>query len=115
MKRMFSVMVGIAVLALCAGAAAAQDAVAQKGMEVFTAKKCTACHSIAGRGNKNGPLDEIGTKLSAAEIKGWITDPVGMAAKRKPPSKRKPPMMKTPLSDDEVEALVAFLSGLKKQ
>ena len=115
MKRMFSVMGGMALLALCAGTAYAQDAAAQKGIEVFTAKKCTACHAIAGKGNKNGPLDEIGTKLSAAQIKAWIIDPVSMAAKRNPPSKRKPPMMKIALSDDEVEALVALLSGLKKQ
>jgi mono/diheme cytochrome c family protein len=114
MKRMFAALVGIGVLTVCAGAAYAQDAAAQKGLQVFTVQKCTACHSIAGKGNKKGPLDEIGSKLSAAEIKEWIIDPVGMAAKLKPPSKRKPPMKKKPLPADDVDALVAFLSGLKK-
>jgi uncharacterized protein (TIGR01732 family) len=32
------------------------------------------CHSIAGAGNKKGPLDKVGTKLSADDIRAWITD-----------------------------------------
>ena len=43
-------------------------------------------------------------------MKEWITDPVGMAAKNK--KDRKPPMKKKPISDAEVDALVAYLSTL---
>jgi mono/diheme cytochrome c family protein len=114
MGRMITVTVVAACgLLLAPGPARGQDK-AQKGMEVFTAQKCNVCHSIAGKGKKNGPLDDVGSRLSAAEIKQWITDPVTMAAKREPKSTRKPPMKKKALSADDVDALVALLSGLKK-
>jgi hypothetical protein len=41
-------------------------------------------------GQHEGALDAVGTKLSAAEIREWIVDPVGMAAKHK--ATRKPVM-----------------------
>jgi mono/diheme cytochrome c family protein len=102
-----------AVLALVLGAigAAAQDAKVQKGMQVFTAQKCSQCHSIAGKGNAKGKLDDVGSKLVPAEIKEWIVDPAGMAAKNK--KDRKPPMKKKPIPDADVDALVAYLSTLK--
>jgi mono/diheme cytochrome c family protein len=101
-------------LALVPAPAHSQDQAAEKGMQVFTAQKCNVCHSIAGKGKKNGPLDDVGSRLSAAEIKQWILDPVTMAAKREPKSTRKPPMKKKALTDEEVTSLVALLSGLKK-
>lgn len=112
MKRMFSVIIAAAVFST-GGAAYAQDAKAQKGMQVFTAQKCTACHSIAGKGSKKGPLDDVGTKLTSAQIREWIVDPVGMTAKANPKPTRKPPMKKKALSPDDVDALVSLLSGLK--
>jgi mono/diheme cytochrome c family protein len=82
-------------------------------MDVFVAQKCTQCHSIAGRGNKKGALDDVGKKLTAAQIKEWITDPVSMAKKADPPATRKPPMKKKALNGGEVNALVEYLSTLK--
>lgn len=98
---------------LTPAAASAQDK-AEKGMQVFVAQKCNVCHSIAGKGKKNGPLDDVGSRMSAAEIRQWIDDPLTMAEKREPKSTRKPPMKKKVLPADEVDALVALLSGLKK-
>jgi mono/diheme cytochrome c family protein len=89
------------------------DAKVDKGKELFTAQKCTLCHSVAGKGNPKGKLDGVGAKLSAAEIKQWITDPVTMAAKTK--AERKPPMKPKPLPADDVDALVAYLSTLKEK
>ena len=94
--------------------ASAQDKAAEKGMQVFTAQKCSLCHAIAGKGKKTGPLDDVGSRLSAAEIRQWLVDPVAMAAKREPKSTRKPPMKKKALSADDIESLVALLVGLKK-
>jgi len=113
MKRMFSVTLGAAAVLIVAGSAFGQDANAEKGMQVFVAQKCTMCHFVAGKGNKKGPLDEIGSKLTAAQIKAWITDPVGTAAKTTPAPTRKPAMKKTALAPADVDALVALLSGLK--
>jgi mono/diheme cytochrome c family protein len=95
----------------CAAPAAAQDAKA-KGAQLFADQKCTLCHSIGDKGNKKGPLDGVGTKLTAAEIREWITDAKGMTAKMK--ATRKPEMKAYTLPKDDVEALVAYLGSLKK-
>src|SRR5690606_35675852 len=97
MKLVLSVIVVTAGTLLAAGPALAQDATAEKGKQVFAAQKCTTCHSIAGKGNKKGSLDDVGSRLSAAEIRAWLVDPEGMAKKRTPPSTRKPPMKKKPM------------------
>ena len=91
--------------------AAAQDAKVQKGMQVFAAQKCSQCHSIAGKGNAKGKLDAVAGELSPAQIKEWIVDPVGMAAKNN--KNRKPPMKKKAIPDADIDALVAYLSTLK--
>jgi mono/diheme cytochrome c family protein len=95
-----------------AASAAAQDAKVAKGQQVFADQKCSLCHSIAGKGNAKGSLDSVGNNLSADEIRGWITDAKGMTAKTKPT--RKPEMKAYSLPKDDVDALVAYLSTLKK-
>jgi len=94
-----------------AASAAAQDAA--KGEAVFAAQKCGLCHSVAGKGNAKGPLDEAVAKLSTAEIRSWITDPKGMTEKTK--ATRKPPMKEYSLPKDDVDALVAYLTSIKKK
>ncbi len=94
--------------------ASAQQATAAAGQQVFADKKCSVCHLVGGVGNKKGPvLDEVGSKLAKADIRGWITNAPEMAAKAK--IDRKPPMKAyTDFTKDEVDALVAYLSTLKK-
>ena len=115
MKRVLIGIVGAIVLAGFASTASAQDAKVQKGMQVYTDQKCSLCHSIAGKGNAKGSLDEVGSKLSAADIRQWIVAPAEMAAKQK--ADRKPPMPAkfASLPKDDVDALVAYLSSLKKK
>src|SRR4030095_9707283 len=103
-------------LGLCIGvatAAAAQDAKVAKGQQVYTDQKCSLCHSIAGKGNAKGSLDGVGGKLTADEIRSWITDAKGMAAKTK--ATRKPEMKQYTLPKDDVDAVVADLSSLKEE
>lgn len=92
-------------------AAAGQDA--KRGQEVYAAQKCQGCHAIGGKGYKANPLDGVATKLSAADIKAWITTPKAMATKAG--SKAKPPMpdryAKLPAAD--IDALVAYMQTLK--
>jgi mono/diheme cytochrome c family protein len=98
---------------LCVGVAASAAAQGKaKGEKVFADQKCSLCHSVAGKGNAKGPLDDVGSKLKADEIRAWITDAKGMTAKTKPT--RKPEMKQYTLPKDDVDALVAYLSGLKK-
>ena len=93
----------------------AQDAaLVQRGQKVFTDQKCTICHSIAGVGNKKGPLDAVGSTHSADDIRAWITNAPEMAAKAK--ADRKPAMKAfTSLDKADVDALVAYLTTQKKK
>src|SRR5262245_5923844 len=93
-----------------AGAAAAQSADA--GKKVYDAQKCGICHSVAGVGNKKGPLEDSAAKLTADQIRQWIVDAPAMAAKSNAP--RKPPMKAYTLPKEDVDALVAYIQSLKK-
>ena len=100
-----------ALLLVMPSQAAAQDA--KQGEGVYNAQKCSVCHAIAGKGNKANPLDGVGAKLSAADIRAWIVDPVSMAAKTS--STKKPPMPKkwANLPAADLDALVAYMQSLK--
>src|SRR5215470_9803575 len=103
-----------AIVLLLLGAASvarAEDSAA--GAKVFADQKCSLCHSIAGKGNTKGPLDEVGSKDSAADIRAWIVDANAMTAKTG--ATRKPAMKQFTLYKDDVDALVAYLTSLKKK
>lgn len=114
MYQMFKVVLLVMILLTARGTAFAQTpAQIDAGQKVFAAQKCSICHSIAGQGNKKGVLDGIGAKLSADEIRLWITGAPDMAAKAK--AERKPAMKAyTSLSKDDLDALVAYVQSLKK-
>jgi mono/diheme cytochrome c family protein len=107
-----SMVWAIALCVCAAGPARAQDA-KTKGEQVFIDQKCSLCHSIAGKGNAKGSLDDVGTKDSADDIRQWIVDAKGMTAKTK--ATRKPEMKVYTLPKEEVDALVVYLSSLKKK
>jgi mono/diheme cytochrome c family protein len=85
----------------------------EQGAKVYTSQKCQMCHAIAGKGNKSNPLDGVGAKLSADDIKQWITHPKEMTEKAK--STKKPPMPAkyASLPAADLDALVAYLQSLK--
>ena len=115
MKRILTVVVSAAALMVFAVSASAADAKADKGKALFATSGCKMCHSITGvGGNPKGSLDEVGSKLTAADIKAWLSDPAAMAAKTK--AERKPAMKLTkPLSPEDIDALTAYLQTLKKK
>lgn len=104
---------GVLGLALSAAPAAAQDkAQIERGIKVYAAQKCHVCHSIADKGQKKGPLDDVGTRLSAEELRLWLVDAIGMTKKTK--STRKPFMKNYKhLPKEDIEALVAYMKTLK--
>ena len=114
MDTRWMVMVGIALTAASATANAQDAAKIAQGEKLYAAQKCSMCHSIGDKGNKKGPLDGVGTKLSADEIRQWLIEPDKMAAKVK---STRTPVMKpyTKLSKDEIDALVAYMESLKKK
>ena len=112
-QGMRALALAIAVGLVAPAIASAQDDAVKKGQALYTAQKCQICHAIAGTGNKNNPLDGVGAKLSAADIRAWIVDPKTMSTKTG--STKKPPMSanyaKLPAAD--IDALVAYMQSLK--
>ena len=109
---MFRTVICLAILGVAGAASAASRDANAEAEKVFTSQKCALCHSVAGKGNAKGPLDEVGSKLSADDIRAWITDAKGMTAKTK--ATRKPAMKEYALPKEDVDALVAYLSAMKK-
>ena len=113
MRIVFRVLMIAAVFAVVAARPAVAQGDAEKGKAVYAAQKCSMCHAIAGAGSKTSPLDGVGKKLSAADIRAWIVTPKEMETKTK--STKKPPMpdrySKLPAAD--IDALVAYMASLK--
>jgi mono/diheme cytochrome c family protein len=110
----YAAALALALLAVTPQLASSQDAaLAARGAEVYTAQKCQVCHSVAGKGGKSSPLDGVGAKLSATDIREWITHPADMTAKTK--SQKKPPMPAkwAALPAADLDALVAYIQSLK--
>lgn len=85
----------------------AVDPLVERGWTVYQAERCSSCHSIAGHGSPRFPLDGVAGRLTPAELRLWVVDPQQMR-----PGVRKQPY--DHLSDEEVEALVAFLEVLRE-
>jgi nitric oxide reductase subunit C len=67
---------------------------------------CIACHMLEGQGGQVGPpLDGVGGRRDADYIRRWLHDPMSVKADAKMP--------KLPLSDGQIDELVAFLSTQK--
>jgi mono/diheme cytochrome c family protein len=111
MPRLLTTAVAFAAAIALSQTVSAQDA--KKGAAVYTAQKCQTCHAIAGKGSKANPLDGVGAKLSADDIRQWITHPTDAAAKAK--STKKPPMPSKygSLPAADLDALVAYMASLK--
>jgi mono/diheme cytochrome c family protein len=110
------IVAAVSVMFVFAAAGAfAQDAKSiERGQKVYADTKCATCHSIGGKGAAKGPLDGVGSKLTADEIRQWLVNPAEMTAKTK--ATRKPPMPSyaKKLPKEDLDALVAYLASLKK-
>jgi len=112
-RRILRVAALTVAIAMPASYAAAQDkAQIKKGQDVYNAQKCQTCHAIAGKGKKDNPLDGVGKKITADEIRQWVLNPTEMTAKIK--STKKPPMPAKykALPAADLDALVAYLQSL---
>jgi mono/diheme cytochrome c family protein len=120
MKAIIAAFAGVLVVSGWAVSAAgipvapvAQDAAKiEAGKKVYDAQKCVMCHMIAGKGSKMSPLDGVGTKLKAEDIKLWIVEPATMEAKLA--TKPKIKMKAYKLAPADLDALVAYMVSLKK-
>lgn len=81
------------------------------GREVYNAQNCSSCHAIAGEGNPRNPLDDVGARRSAVELREWITG-TGSATGRLSPAVIRRKQRYQELPEAELQALVAFLASL---
>lgn len=105
-------MTAVAVMMGVAGLGAQDAKKIAMGKDLYQKYACEKCHQIAGKGSKISPLDGVAGKMTAAEMKQWITDPDTMTAQlaKKPAAK----MKKVDMPEPEVDAIVAYLQTLKK-
>jgi len=109
-----AVLMLVVVLGLPPVAAAQDKAAIERGIKVYAEQKCSVCHSIDGKGNARGPLDSVGLRLSADDLREWMVHPAEMTKKTK--AERKPPMRAYPnLPKDDLDAVVAYMLSLKKK
>ena len=79
-----------------------------KGQQVYAAQHCSMCHSIAGKGNPKTPLHGVGSKMSADDLKKYITNPKSVKADSK--------MLAYPtLPAEDLDALIVYLKTLTKK
>ncbi len=90
-----------------------------RGMEVYELHECYNCHKIGGKGSvkKRGPvLDNIGNLLTIEDFKKKIFDPAYLYAEGFEKEHKKgvmPDKYKDLMSEEELDALSAYLSTLK--
>jgi len=90
-----------------------------RGMEVYDLHECYNCHKIGGKGSvkKRGPvLDNVGNLLTIEDFKKKIFDPTYLYAEGFEKEHKKgvmPDKYKDLMSEEELDALAAYLSTLK--
>jgi len=86
----------------------------EAGRKVYKQQTCSRCHSIAGEGNPRNPLDNVGARRSAEELRHYT---VGAdVVKEKLPeylSKLKQRYRLIPI--DELDALIIYLQSLRAE
>jgi mono/diheme cytochrome c family protein len=112
--RSFTIFGAMAFSAVSISANAQSQDLIAKGQAVYNAQKCSMCHSIDGKGQAKGPLDDVGGKLKAEDIREWIVNPAKMTKEHN--ATRKPAMRAySNLPKEDLDALVAYMSSLKKK
>ena len=110
MKHILVLAIGITILigsVLSGRLALGAEGSAEKGKEVYDAKKCGLCHTVDGSGGKKGgDLSDVGDKRDAEWLTKYMKDPKSLMPEAKMPAFKG--------SDEELQDLVAYLLSLKK-
>jgi mono/diheme cytochrome c family protein len=117
MKTSLIAVMSAAIIGGTAVAAHAQDAAKiEAGKAAYATAKCSMCHAIKGEGSKAASaLDGVGTRLSVADLKKWLTATAEMEAKlkTKPKMSMAAVMKGKALKDADVDAITAYMASLK--
>ena len=81
------------------------------GRGVYVEQGCSSCHAIAGAGNPRNPLDGVGARRTAAELRDWITG-TSSALEQLSPAVLRRKQRYQELPEAELKALVAYLASL---
>jgi cytochrome c oxidase subunit 2 len=104
-------LISALVLAATGAWAQADSALIAKGEKTFADKKCVLCHVIKEKGGTVGPmargpvLSTVGAQRDAEWLKAFMKDPKAVNPNAK--------MMAFKGTEEELEALVAYLGSLK--
>jgi nitric oxide reductase subunit C len=94
-------------VAKATGAPLKDTAQTLKGKNVYNQNRCDLCHRIGGQGGIIGPdLSHVGAKRDTQWLSKLIKNPKSINPATQMPAYPQ-------LSEDEVQALVSFLGGLK--
>ena len=83
----------------------------ETGRKLYQQQSCGVCHSIDGQGNPRNPLDGVGKKRTASELRNFITGADTLQGLLTT-SIRKMKQRYTQLSADELDALVIYMQSL---
>jgi hypothetical protein len=83
----------------------------RRGRVVFDSVGCARCHSVAGVGSPRYPLDGVGARRNAAQLRAW-TQGADVLADSLPPSALRTKQAFKALKAADLDALVAFLQSL---
>lgn len=102
MKRVFSILAGLATVSLLTVTAQAEN----RGEQLFR-QNCSMCHTVKGQGGKIGPdLTRVTVRMKERDLKAKLENP-----KKTNPSTSMP-SFKT-LSKADLEALLGYLKAQK--
>jgi len=84
------------------------------GRLVYELQTCARCHSVAGRGNRRNPLDGVGARRRAEDLRDWITGAEALRAAL-PARAFKMKQAYAELPGDDLEALVVYMRSLRTE
>lgn len=101
----------VPVVAPAVPAAAPPAALVEAGRAVYEAQGCAMCHAIAGEGNPRFPLDGVGGRRDARELRDWVLATGAAEAQLSARAARMKQAYRA-LPEYDIEALVAYMQSL---
>jgi mono/diheme cytochrome c family protein len=84
------------------------------GRQVYQQQACARCHSIAGEGSKNSPLDGVGGRRNADELHDWVVGADNLQGVL-PDRAFNQKQAHKELPADDLDALVIYMQSLRPE
>jgi cbb3-type cytochrome oxidase cytochrome c subunit len=84
----------------------------ETGRQIYIQQACARCHSIYEKGNQRNPLDNVGARRTAEELRDWI---IGAQPLQDVLPERIFNLKKkhSELSDNDLDALIIYMQSLR--